>query len=192
MKVVLKLGLLTFLTCAVAACEEKNEVKKTQQAVENVVVAEKANSDTIADQISERSYSLSLEGKRFEVNIVRSPNRELPVVKDVLDTPFYDNVVKVTVRHAGQLIFDHVFRKDDFDAFLSQEDRMHGTLAGMNIYEEQCTPDVLVFVSQICMSGMDGGTFVKILFSVNQRKYTMQMDDTANLEVAPMSQDEGV
>jgi hypothetical protein len=27
MKVVLKLGLLTFLTCAVAACEEKNEVK---------------------------------------------------------------------------------------------------------------------------------------------------------------------
>jgi hypothetical protein len=192
MKVVLKLGLLTFLTCAVAACEEKNEVKKTQQAVENVVVAEKANSDTIADQISERSYSLSLEGKRFEVNIVRSPNRELPVVKDVLDTPFYDNVVKVTVRHAGQLIFDHVFRKDDFDAFLSQEDRMHGTLAGMNIYEEQCTPDVLVFVSQICMSGMDGGTFVKILFSVNQRKYTMQMDDTANLEVASMSQDEGV
>lgn len=192
MKVVLKLGLLTFLTCAVAACEEKNEVKKTQQAVENVVVAEKANSDTIADQISERSYSLSLEGKRFEVNIVRSPNRELPVVKDVLDTPFYDNVVKVTVRHAGQLIFDHVFRKDDFDAFLSQEDRMHGTLAGMNIYEEQCTPDVLVFVSQICMSGMDGGTFVKILFSVNQRKYTMQTDDTANLEVAFMSQDEGV
>jgi hypothetical protein len=79
-----------------------------------------------------------------------------------------------------------------FDAFLSQEDRMHGTLAGMNIYEEQCTPDVLVFVSQICMSGMDGGTFVKILFSVNQRKYTMQMDDTANLEVASMSQDEGV
>jgi hypothetical protein len=69
---------------------------------------------------------------------------------------------------------------------------MHGTLAGMNIYEEQCTPDVLVFVSQICMSGMDGGTFVKILFSVNQRKYTMQMDDTANLEVASMSQDEGV
>ncbi|MBO5703255.1 MAG: DUF4738 domain-containing protein [Bacteroidaceae bacterium] len=192
MKVVLKLGLLTFLTCAVAACEEKNEVKKTQQAVENVVVAEKANSDTIADQISERSYSLSLEGKRFEVNIVRSPNRELPVVKDVLDTPFYDNVVKVTVRHAGQLIFDHVFRKADFDAFLSQEDRMHGTLAGMNIYEEQCTPDVLVFVSQICMSGMDGGTFVKILFSVNQRKYTMQTDDTANLEVASMSQDEGV
>lgn len=192
MKVVLKLGLLTFLTCAVAACEEKNEVKKTQQAVENVVVAEKANSDTIADQISERSYSLSLEGKRFEVNIVRSPNRELPVVKDVLDTPFYDNVVKVTVRHAGQLIFDHVFRKADFDAFLSQEDRMHGTLAGMNIYEEQCTPDVLVFVSQICMSGMDGGTFVKILFSVNQRKYTMQPDDTANLEVASMSQDEGV
>ena len=192
MKVVLKLGLLTFLTCAVAACDEKNEVKKTQQAVENVVVAEKANSDTIADQISERSYSLSLEGKRFEVNIVRSPNRELPVVKDVLDTPFYDNVVKVTVRHAGQLIFDHVFRKADFDAFLSQEDRMHGTLAGMNIYEEQCTPDVLVFVSQICMSGMDGGTFVKILFSVNQRKYTMQTDDTANLEVASMSQDEGV
>lgn len=192
MKVVLKLGLLTFLTCAVAACEEKNEVKKTQQAVENVVVAEKANSDTIADQISERSYSLSLEGKRFEVNIVRSPNRELPVVKDVLDTPFYDNVVKVTVRHAGQLIFNHVFRKDDFDAFLSQEDRIHGTLAGMNIYEEQCTPDVLVFVSQICMSGMDGGTFVKILFSVNQRKYTMQTDDTANLEVASMSQDEGV
>jgi hypothetical protein len=192
MKVVLKLGLLTFLTCAVAACEEKNEVKKTQQAVENVVVAEKANSDTIADQISERSYSLSLEGKRFEVNIVRSPNRELPVVKDVLDTPFYDNVVKVTVHHAGQLIFNHVFRKDDFDAFLSQEDRMHGTLAGMNIYEEQCTPDVLVFVSQICMSGMDGGTFVKILFSVNQRKYTMQTDDTANLEVASMSQDEGV
>jgi hypothetical protein len=42
------------------------------------------------------------------------------------------------------------------------------------------------------MSGMDGGTFVKILFSVNQRKYTMQMDDTANLEVASMSQDEGV
>ncbi len=192
MKVVLKLGLLTFLTCAVAACEEKNEVKKTQQVVENVVVAEKANSDTIADQISERSYSLSLEGKRFEVNIVRSPNRELPVVKDVLDTPFYDNVVKVTVRHAGQLIFDHVFRKADFDAFLSQEDRMHGTLAGMNIYEEQCTPDVLVFVSQICMSGMDGGTFVKILFSVNQRKYTMQTDDTANLEVASMAQDEGV
>ncbi|MBO5698919.1 MAG: DUF4738 domain-containing protein [Bacteroidaceae bacterium] len=188
----LKVGLWSIMLLVFWACKQNNDTPNVEQ--EEIAPTQQINTpkDTIAESISDRNYTLNIEGKHFDINITRMPDYQAPIVKDVLGTPFYDNLVKVAVNHSGQLILNQTFKKNDFDALLSEDDRIHGTLAGMSVYEELCTTKKLVFATQVCMSGMDGGTLIKLTFSVDTKQITMQIDDTSDLEVNPMSQDDGV
>ena len=77
--------------------------------------------------------------------------------------------------------------------YLTEEDREYGTLAGMTYYKEQSNGSKLVFGSQVCMPGMDGGALLKLELSIGDWNLKIMRDETADVDVDPLQyEEEGV
>ena len=82
--------------------------------------------------------------------------------------------------------------KKQFLEYLSEDDIEHGTLAGIGYFEEFSTNDKLVFTSQVCVPGMDGGTYLRLELFPKDWKLKIRRDETTDIEVTPLKEDEGV
>ena len=84
------------------------------------------------------------------VSIACNPD-SATVVRDALETPFYDNLVTVTVNRAGSEIFRHTFRKGEFPGTSDAG----SILQGMAFSERK--GNILVFGAQVGEPGNDEG-----------------------------------
>jgi hypothetical protein len=182
----LSLVALTFVSCGKQqqkTAEEELLLKPVEKAVQTAPIAEK---------IAVREYVDTLGGSVYSMTIERRPDEALPVVADVIGTRFYDNVVTLVVARNGQPVYRHTFYKKDFLSYLTPDDLEYGTLAGMTYYEEQSTAQKLVFGSQVCMPGMDGGALLKLELLTASWSLKVMRDETADLEVDALTVEEGV
>ena len=178
----------------IVACKQQTAEQPVEEVVQVVTKEKVVVKEPVAEKEGKREYKVQLRGSEYAIVVQRKPNKEAPVVKDILDTPFYDNMVYVTVMKDGVTYFDKVFQKADFDKLLSEEDRRYGTLSGMSLYEGEGRADELVFLAQVCMPGMDGGTHAKVRLSLQSRALTYELDDTPDLDILSSGQleEEGV
>ena len=178
----------------IVACKQQTAEQPVEEVVQVVTKEKVVVKEPVAEKEGKREYKVQLRGSEYAIVVQRKPNKEAPVVKDILDTPFYDNVVHVTVMKDGVTYFDKVFQKADFDKLLSEEDRRYGTLSGMSLYEGEGRTDELVFLAQVSMPGMDGGTHAKVRLSLQSRTLTYELDDTPDLDIQSSGQleEEGV
>lgn len=182
----LALAVVTLVSCGKQAHENTQEevvLKPTQKEQQTAPIAEK---------VAVRDYVDTIAGHVYHMTIERRPDESLPVVADVIGTLFYDNVVHLNVKRDGAVVYRHTFLKNQFLNYLSTEDREYGTLAGMTYYKEQSTAQKLVFGSQVCMPGMDGGALLKLELSIGGWNLKVMRDETADLEVDLLEYEEGV
>lgn len=183
----LGIALLAFVSCG----------KQTQAPVQEEEVfkvkTEEKQAAPIAEKVGVRDYVDTIAGRVYQMTIERRPDDSLPVVTDVLGTMFYDNVVFLSVKCDSTEVYSHTFRKQQFMEYLTEEDREYGTLAGMTYYKEQSNGNKLVFGSQVCMPGMDGGALLKLELSIGNWDLKIMRDETADVEVDPLQfEEEGV
>ena len=162
---------------------EEIELKKPQKEVQVAPIAEKK---------STREYADTIDGKIYHITIERRHDEGLPIVEDVIGTKFYDNVVTLAVKSGGEEVYRHTFRKKQFLEYLSEDDIEYGSLAGMGYFKEESKKGKLVFTSQVCMPGMDGGTFLKLTLSTDNWKLKIQRDETTDMEIDRTEYEEGV
>ena len=182
----LAIAVVTLVSCGKQAHENTQEeelLKPTQK---------EKHAAPIAEKVAVREYLDTIGGHVFCMTIERRPDESLPVVEDVIGTLFYDNVVHLSVKRDDTVVYRHTFRKKQFLDYLSTEDREYGTLAGMTYYKEQSTAQKLVFGSQVCMPGMDGGALLKLELSIGGWNLKVMRDETADLEVDLLEYEEGV
>ena len=180
------MALLLFVACG----------KSTQAPVEEETViqmrTEVRQEAPIAEKVVVSEYVDTVAGKVYQMTIERRPDESLPVVTDVLGTMFYDNVVFLSVKCDAEEVYRHTFRKQHFMEYLSEDDREYGTLAGMAYFKEQTKNGKLVFGSQVCMPGMDGGALLRIELTIGSWNLDIMRDETTDVEVDPMHFEEGV
>lgn len=183
---------LAMVALAFVSCGKQTQ-EKTQEETIFQMKQEVEQTAPIAEKVAVREYVDTIGGKVYQMTIERRPEEALPVVTDVLGTQFYDNVVFLSVKADSTEVYRHTFRKKHFMEYLSEEDRECGTLAGMTYYEEQSTAQKLVFGSQVCMPGMDGGALLKIELSIGSWQLNIMRDETTDVDVEPMQfEEEGV
>ena len=80
-------------------------------------------------EATSRSYSQDVEvgSHHYRVAIACQADKGA-VVRDQLDTEFYDNLISVTISEAGSELASHTFRKSDFQG---SYDAAHSILQGM-------------------------------------------------------------
>ncbi len=179
--------LLTIVSCG-------NKVQEKVQEEEVFKAKTEVQQDApIAEMVTAREYIDTVGGRVYLMTIERRPEESLPVVTDIIGTQFYDNVVFLSVKCDSAEVYRHTFRKQHFMEYLSDEDREYGTLAGMTYYAEQASPQKLVFGSQVCMPGMDGGTLLKIELSIGNWQLNIERDEMLDVDVEPLYfEEEGV
>ena len=176
---------------AVASCGGQEQTTQKEES-KATVQKEEAPIDTLADKDATREYVDTLNGHIYHITIERRHDEDLPIVEDVLGTRFYDNVVTVVVREGSKETYRRTFHKKQFLEYLSEDDIEHGTLAGIGYFEEFSTNDKLVFTSQVCVPGMDGGTYLRLELFPKNWSLKIQRDETTDIEVVPQQEDEGV
>ena len=190
----MKMKSIFYLALAVVALVScGKQLRETTQEEELLKPTQKEQQTApIAEKVAVREYSDTIGGRIYLITIERRPDESLPPVADVIGTLFYDNVVHLNVKCDGVDVYRHTFRKKQFWDYLSAEDREYGTLAGMTYYKEQSTAQKLVFGSQVCMPGMDGGALLKLELSLSGWNLKVMRDETADLEVDQLEYEEGV
>lgn len=172
-----------FVLILLSGCKEPTAEVVQAEEPQQSAQTKKVITAPIAEKESVRTFEAKRGANHYEIKIQRSPDKDAPIVKDILETPFYDNIVHVIVKKNGAPFFERTFSKNDFDALLSNEDRKHGTLAGMCYFEEAGSVNELVFVAQVCMPGMDGGTHARVMLSLVNKTLQIKLDDMPDLQI---------
>lgn len=141
--------LLAALTL-LAGCKEK---KQTQDIIAPKVEVAKP-SGPIKMQTYSDTRDVAWLGKQYKVEVNRTPDESLPLVKDETGQQFVDNTIAVVVRRAdGSVAIEKTFTKTSFDACLDANYRKMGILEGLVF--DKVDGSTLVFAASVCLPQTD-------------------------------------
>jgi hypothetical protein len=93
-------------------------------------------------------------GKTYRVEVSRTANDSLPMVKDETGQTFVDNRISVTVRRAdGSVAISKTFTKASFDAYIDAHFRQDGILEGLVF--DKADGERLEFAASVCLPQTD-------------------------------------
>jgi len=73
-----------------------------------------------------------VEGRMYQVSVLRQPNDSLPLVKDETGQQYVDNIFYLTVKRSdGSVFFKRTFTKKDFLQYLTPDYQKTGVLEGV-------------------------------------------------------------
>jgi len=86
----------------------------------------------IAMKVDKQSQTVNWLGKKYVVDIVRTPVDSLPRVSDDTGQEYIDNSIHLAVkRDDGSVFFEKKFTKNAFESFIDKEYFEHSVLLGM-------------------------------------------------------------
>lgn len=178
-----KKNLLLLLLTAALSVSCGGDKKDNDRAAQTSEQAETKGPQD-ADKPLNRTYTATIGGKSYEISVNRSPDHELPTVKDQLDQEFYDNSVRVSITNGGNEIFARTFTKEAFADYLSEADKNGMVLLGMAYDEEKTTGSRICLAAQIGQPGMGEGPAFTIEISADGSSCSivrdMQQDTNAS------------
>ena len=131
MKSKLTIALLT-ATTLIAGCKEK---KQTQDIIAPRVEI-KQPSGPVSMQPYNDTRNINWLGKTYRVEVSRTANDSLPMVKDETGQTFVDNLITLNIIRAdGSVAISKTFTKDSFDAYITSNYRKDGILEGL-VFDE--------------------------------------------------------
>ena len=143
------LALMVVVT--LAGCEEK---KQTQDIIAPRRVEAAKPSGPIRMQPYRDQRDIDWLGKTYRVEVNRSPNDSLPMVKDEAGQEFVDNSASIVIRRAdGSVAIQKLFTKATFEGYIDAAYRKAGILEGV-VFDE-VDDQQLEFAASICLPQTD-------------------------------------
>lgn len=119
------------LTLAIG-CKEK---KPTEDIIATKYIPKKPL-PPIAMQTDKQKQTVQWLGRKYVVDIVRTPVDSLPKVSDDTGQTYIDNSIRLTVkRDDGSVFFEKTFVKGSFHSYLEEAFRRNGQLASIRLDE---------------------------------------------------------
>ena len=180
-KILLSLTLLGTLSLAACGSKDKNESNEAPQslAAKQMKAGPSASTSPLL-----RLDTIKRSGSTIIVSVDRNTDKQLPTVKDINDTEFYDNAVTITVRKDGSQLLSRTFRKTDFEAYLPAKDKAHSVFQGMAFIPEASSANAFHFGAQIGEPGLDGEgpAFTVVLDAANGISITRVVNQDTTLD----------
>lgn len=131
-------------------CKEK---KQTQD-----IIAPRMEVAKPSGPVRMQSYNVQHDvpwlGKTYQVEINRSPNDSLPMVKDETGQQFVDNRISLVVRRAdGSVAIQKSFTKATFEGYIDANFRTAGILEGLVF--DKVDDQQLLFAASVCLPQTD-------------------------------------
>ena len=141
----IQIVLVAALVLATAACSEK---KKHDDIIATKTEAPKPQGP-IRMQEYRQNTDIQWLGKNYQVEIVRSPDDSLRMVKDETGQKFVDNRISLRIIRAdGSVFFKRSFTKAAFESLLDDDYRRTGILEGL-VYD-RVEGNNLFFAASVC------------------------------------------
>lgn len=136
---------------ALTGCEEK---KQTQDIIAPRRVEVAKPSGPIRMQPYSDQRDIEWLGKTYKVEVNRSANDSLPMVKDETGQEFVDNSVSIVIRRAdGSIAIQKLFTKATFEGYIDAAYRKTGILEG--VVFDKVDDLQLEFAASICLPQTD-------------------------------------
>ena len=105
------------------------------------VNSQPADDETLKDPIfmqdSDISVPITVGSRAFQSNVVRKPDRSLPMVSNEQGQLYVDNIITLTLREGNHLVVRRDFTKKDFVGFLDTGFQQHAILEGLVFDKEE-------------------------------------------------------
>lgn len=155
------------------ACSWKSQSGKSADSTQ---VSQK-NDQPYAEPDSRRTFTAKLGGQTYDINIVRTADKALPLVTDDMGKHYYDYRVEVTVACGGKLFYSHSYTKDDFAGSLSEDEKRTMVLLGMAYDSTTSTDQDICLAAQIGQVGIEEGPAFRITIPVNGAAPRIERDN---------------
>ena len=112
------LASLGILFCGVSSCSSDGSNKHDAQTADSIA---KEALMAVETEMEARSYrdSLTVNGKKYTIEVERKPDTSLPKVRLVDSTLYTDNTIFVRIAHADKsVLFQKSFHKADFASLI--------------------------------------------------------------------------
>lgn len=145
MRKAVQIVLAVLLTVAVTACKEKKK--------HDDIIATKSESPKPQEPIRMQDYRQTTDikwlNKNYQVEVVRTPDDSLKMVKDETGQKFVDNRIAIRILRAdGSVAFKRVFTKAAFQHLLNDDYQKTGILEGL-VYD-RVEGNNVVLAASVC------------------------------------------
>ena len=118
---------------------------------------------TMEDPAWHTEGSVKWKGHTYTYVLNRAADKSLPLVKDGLGQPYYDNSVDLSLRRDGEVFIAKRFTKEAFLEFLTPDYRANAALQGIAF--DQATDEGLRFGAFVGYPGSEEGIPLMIIIA---------------------------
>ena len=104
-------------------------------------------------QVSKSDVDIKFKGKDYHSFISRTPDEDLPLVRDDRGNRFVDNKILLRLTRGNEQIFNMTFTKRNFASIVGEDFLSKSILEGM-VYNKT-TPQGIVFAASVCYPQTD-------------------------------------
>ena len=104
-------------------------------------------------QVSKADVDIKFKGKDYHSFISRTPDEDLPLVKDDRGNQFVDNKIQLRLTRGNEQIFNMTFTKRNFASIVGEDFLAKSILEGM-VYNKT-TPQGIVYAASVCYPQTD-------------------------------------
>lgn len=125
-------------------------------------------------QVSKAEVDIKFKGKDYHSFISRTPDEDLPLVKDERGNKFVDNKIQLRLTRGNEQIFNMTFTKKNFASIVGGDFLSKSILEGM-VYNKT-TPQGIVYAASVCYPQTD--LYVPISITITaDGKMTMEREE---------------
>ncbi|WP_291585614.1 DUF4738 domain-containing protein [Bacteroides sp.] len=104
-------------------------------------------------QVSKAEVDIKFKGKDYHSFISRTPDEDLPLVKNEMGNTFVDNKIQLRLTRGNEQVFNMTFTKKNFSSIVSDDFLSKSILEGM-VYNKT-TPQGIVYAASVCYPQTD-------------------------------------
>ena len=104
-------------------------------------------------QVSKADVDIKFKGKDYHSFISRTPDEDLPLVKDDRGNQFVDNKIQLRLTRGNEQIFNMTFTTRNFASIVGEDFLAKSILEGM-VYNKT-TPQGIVYAASVCYPQTD-------------------------------------
>lgn len=125
-------------------------------------------------QVSKAEVDIKFKGKDYHSFISRTPDEDLPLVKNEMGNTFVDNKIQLRLTRGNEQVFNMTFTKKNFSSIVSDDFLSKSILEGM-VYNKT-TPQGIVYAASVCYPQTD--LYVPISITITaDGKMTMEKEE---------------
>ena len=125
-------------------------------------------------QVSKAEVDIKFKGKDYHSFISRTPDENLPLVKNEMGNTFVDNKIQLRLTRGNEQVFNMTFTKKNFSSIVSDDFLSKSILEGM-VYNKT-TPQGIVYAASVCYPQTD--LYVPISITITaDGKMTMEKEE---------------